>query len=120
MKDIKLTIEEIKKGCEFAEGFYLKYDDVSKTDVLWHGDYCVMFLGEDTPRKGLYFLFLQRVIEGINKKHIDGDKNFNIDSDFEGLNVWRAGDCNHWIAFKNYSSIDQAKTQAIKYILDKL
>lgn len=120
----KLNIEDIKYCVEGfkPEGFRIKHDFVSGEDVLWFDQYCVMFLGRKTPREGLYFLFLQRVIEGINKGGISGKDHSIIieqygtqlildDEAVEGYVIYN---------FSDHESIDNTKEHVIKDVIKQL
>ena len=111
-----LSIEEIKKACEFAGGFEI---------VTYEGDDCWSLNGIRLSKlKNIigkmvnYSLFLQRVIEGINYKL---DIDYSIEQSFGNtINVIHA----ETETIKTFSNTirfdDQAKEQAIKYILEKL
>ena len=68
-----ISIEEIKKACEFADGIRYKTEtilDKNDTDLLVFGSIEVII--DQRPRENCYQLvyyplFLQRVIEGINR-----------------------------------------------------
>lgn len=107
-----LTVEEIKKGCEFADGFSTHQDSNlihSPDNVYWEN------LDSKTFTNIVYPLFLQRVIEGINSEFIDEQQIVQC-----GYSIQVLSDFNRILDF-NYDIVDdfdQAKEQAIKYILE--
>jgi len=113
-----LEIEEIKKACEFAEGYRtsrIKTCNIMTISTpftdLRRIDYWV------NENSGDYSLLLQRVIEGINYS----ESYYCITLDQSGLRVWndnkKRGD-NFYLWC--HDSLDQAKEQAIKHILERL
>lgn len=121
-----LSIGEIKKGCEFAEGisFLDKYDDFNNwSELIFDAPdtYWEMFqlnYGDTTDDLGEMYnaiyhpLFLQRVIEGINK-----GEDFEIHTNRSNILVY-----NHYDGFPRgfeYTG-DETKEEAIKYILEQL
>ena len=107
-----LSVEEIKKGCEFAEGFTINDDCIIEpvTVGLYESDLQDRFF-----REIIYPLFLQRVIEGINKTNIS----INQQSHF--IYIYCSNpNFDEYFYYHDYSdNIDQAKEALIKYILDK-
>jgi hypothetical protein len=105
-----LEIEEIKKACKFAEGF----EYLGKGKII--SPNCRMrTIKQFQCTEEVYPLFLQRIIEGINKpfciQYVEYSQN--------GLSVDMCKGSKIYFGYDIYS-IDQAKEQAIKYILDKL
>ncbi len=126
-----LTIEEIKKACEFADGFELVYEERGKKEgcFLREPDSDVFFEVEDFHKKDLdetlenvlYPLFLQRVIEGINSHFAHNDDGWFISQDPSNIKAYKYGVVNTkaWTPFGRFT-FDRAKEEAIKYILGKL
>jgi hypothetical protein len=118
MEEIKLTIEDIKKACEFVDGFEILYHKVWENGFLIvcpskSRSYYKDFIEDLT----VYPLFLQRVIEGINRK----DGMFMIRQNRGGLEIFHnvLDDIKDFYFIGTHDT-DQAKTQAIKYILDQI
>jgi len=118
-----LTIKEIKKGCEFADGFEFVNGCVNKDIGFDFLEYkgmhnCTMLGLEDSL---VYKYFLQRVIEGINKKQYE--TSMVIAETYRADGLWQG----HVLNFDGerydsepFDSIDQAKESAIRYILEQL
>lgn len=119
VEEIKKCIEEFKpEGCKIEpDGAVNIYDVVidrftNHTDTVEYINYYYMN----------YPLFLQRVIEGINRQYPNGGR-YWIETDFKEIEIL---DCKtkrtvaNWYFDEFQGDIDQAKEQAIKYILDRL
>lgn len=116
-----LNIKEIKKACEFANGF-----DFHRTNIGNEIKDCIRlgttsYYIQDTNYFNviIYPLFLQRVVEGVNAN----SENIIISADLDFIDVrfLKDGETESAKNFNiDYNDIDQAKEQAIKYILDKL
>lgn len=108
-----LTVEEIKKCIEEfnPEGFHINPNGFMFYESIYLGDY------KNYIQEGFNSLFLQRVIEGINRT----ESPYCIIQDQSGLRVWDAEKTrgNNFYLW-NHESIDQAKEQAIKYILERI
>jgi hypothetical protein len=117
-----LEIELIKKGCELADGFryhespdkYTKFDQLV-SNVDYH------YFDSATFKDLAYPLFLQRVIEGINKKSRKETQTFTIMMNHAFLDVynWNNMKKDLTIYFQD-TTPDQAKEQAIIYILKNI
>ncbi len=111
-----LSIEEIKKACEFAEGFELR----RKTIYVPNGGYIIV--EHLNIHKVIYPLFLQRVIEGINEEY-DKKGDYWINCYFNQICIYsvHSNMCDaNWYIQEFQGDIDQAKEEAIKYILGKI
>ena len=129
MKNRMLSIEEIKKGCEFAGKEWVFYPErdggVSYIPDSEENSVYAIYIKDGVITGGIahYELFLQRVIEGINRAFEglgNGTKYITIESDFV-----QVGDIKSPRVYEKQFElcdydIDQAKEQAIKYILDNL
>ncbi len=107
-----LSIEEIKKACEFAEGFrvtnglglYVPYDNkIHEETYIYYSEFMESIV--------YYPLFLQRVIEGMNRIGIA-----NIEQLTETMEI-QIGISLYCIRYG--ANIDQAKEEAIRRILGK-
>ena len=111
-----LGIEEIKKGCEFADEFKLHRNLCGGYLLEYNGDDDYRYVLESNDNLLIYKLFLQRVIEGIKynypKKLLSVEKVAYEDKYY--FSVWNE------FRSDGVETIDQAKEQAIKYILEKL
>jgi hypothetical protein len=117
-----LGIKEIKKVFDNFEvdGFKIqKYDSGFVTVKLPHKEHDI-----DIRDFNLYIdiddlsFFYQRVIEGINKK-LNGDGWISVDYESVTCNL-DEGETVKEFEHENDIDIDQAKEQAIKYILEQL
>jgi hypothetical protein len=110
-----LGIEEIKKACEFADGFDIVNDTKDRFRIFL--DKKLVLLGDlGFSYPSYYSLFLQRVIEGIN----EGTDYFIYGDDKMLLCGIKNKRVPLMPCYYRDQSIDQAKEQAIKYILDQL
>ena len=117
-----LSVEEMKKGCEFADGFEIilgsGLDVIMSIGNTYKTRFNLHELSSDELFTSIYYpLFLQRVIEGINNK---GD--FVIEINHWCLNVYNRHSFDLIKQFDFFAEIEdiaQAKEQAVKYILEK-
>ena len=107
-----LDIEIIKWGCERADGFRFRYGE-NHDNLFWFEDVnCGMFT--TVYEKVFYPLFLQRVIEGINRSNTEWQPISQC-----GYSIQVLTDCNRDFVLNidlistNDKDIDQAKEQAI-------
>jgi hypothetical protein len=113
-----LSVDEIKKGCEFSDGF--EYFDAGRDWIsltyYGKGDE-TLYISSYLKNNIKYDLFLQRVIEGINE-----DIRFRIKQESNILDVYLCDDFGDIKSIKQIGgdSDDEAKEKAIKYILEKL
>ncbi len=123
-----LSIEEIKKACEFAEGFEIKQYKIetciiTKTGYLHVLNKCGTRVGNSMNRFTLevYPLFLQRVIEGINKHFLNNPNGWWIEDSLEYIETCRRDSPRLYEEHYYYiDNIDKAKEEAIRHILGKL
>ena len=104
--------EEIKKACEFAEGFSCNPDGTLFINNKYYKDL------HRSIKVAIDNLFLQRVIEGINNK---GD--YIVETNHWCIDVYNRHSFDlikQFDFFEDIEGIDQAKEQAIKYILEQL
>ena len=112
-----LSVEEIKKCCEFADGFeYVIVKDMTLKEVpairIKEKSYYIkdLFVFNEL----VYPLLLQRVIEGINS-----GKDWSINQRSLSFDILKRNGFDMIMSNKIIinDSFDQAKEQAIKYIL---
>lgn len=115
-----LSVEELEKACEFADGFEIANTVGDKE--LWvntgRGTVIGTRINENNKQWELiyYPLFLQRVIEGMNK----GD-DFSITQHWDVIEIEDDSFNSLTTIGKTcIGTIDQAKEQAIKYILENI
>ena len=113
-----LEIEEIKKGAKFAEGFeYSPKKDGRPSVTFPDGQWTFLDYPNELFQLITYPLFLQRVIEGINNK---GD--YILEINHWCINIYNRHSYDlikQFDFYEDIEGIDQAKEQAIKYILVK-
>jgi len=114
-----LTIEEIKQAVEFADGFYFENNKPLKEYCYFFGfeqDYSKPIIVPDEIDLGYYDLFLDRVIQGINRlgnTPIINQERFNIivvDA-FEG-EIFKH-DC-------TTEGIREAREETIRFVLNEV
>ncbi len=110
-----LSIEEIKKACEFAEGFEINPKGIYSEDGFSRSYNCFI------NTKITYPLFLQRVIEGINSHFAHNVKGWFISQSPSIIKAYGYGVVNvkDWVPIARFT-FDNAKEEAIRYILAKL
>ncbi len=107
-----LSIEEIKKACEFAEGFeWLDCELLESPDKL---GWCKSSMKDTRFRSVYYKLLLQKTIEGLNK-----NTEINIEAYTYFFRVYNNDLCVE-IFSHDEMPIDMAKEIMIKYILGKI
>ena len=117
-----LTIEDIKKGCVYTEGFDYHERSCSSFSLIYKQscfeiEYDTLKHSSNTET---YELFLQRVMEGI-RKH---PGNFYIEQTSRVIDVtWymhptKPGHMERFLVLGSMT-IDQAKEEAIKYIFNQ-
>jgi hypothetical protein len=132
-----LTIEEIKKACEFAESFYLN-DTSNDFGNSWSFEYKTLELpwedfhinsGDNLNELGDYFfdvyypLFLKKIKEGINCKYFyEGSKMFPwcITSATSYLMASNIRDDINKRVDLDPAKPDEALEEAIKYIINQM
>ena len=121
-----LDIEIIKWGCGVADGFEIRELGIYKTVNFYNGDYFKNYnIKSDEWIYDKYGDFLQRVIEGINRKHNETPETtwsiwINQYTEKVYANFGESGHSKHNEEFLIDSDIDKAKEQAIKYIFSKI
>lgn len=118
-----LTVEDIKKifnNFEVEDFSFHERSCCALTIEINHSSYEIEYkTGKGSSNTEIYELFLQRVIEGINKNSRKTTGKY-IETSYMRIAVIDRSNMisvfNSWIK----DSIDQAKEQAIKYILEKL
>ena len=120
-----LTPEQIKKLIEIAkpEGFNC-YEDIDGLTLVIGIRHETLFIDNNMVLEEVFYpLFLQKCIEGVNRGYRDNiqDRYF-IDTDAESIDVWDEDDRTYPFCgnFRDYGTIDQAKEQALIYILDNI
>ena len=104
-----LDIEEIKWGCGFADGFSCNPDGTLFVNDKYYND-C-----HKSIKGAIDSLFLQRVIEGINN---NGD--YIVETNHWCINIYNRHSYDlikQFDFYEDIEGIDQAKEQAIKYLL---
>jgi len=124
-----LDIEIIKWGCQFTDGFDWDTNGIAGLNASQHCFFNLNIFNEGKNKikvnllKGIYYpLFLQRVIEGINK-----GRTFGIEQNWLYIKIVEFGSYNQDVlfnldhpvngTFKQYPIIE-AKEAAIKYIYE--
>lgn len=111
-----LPIEVIKWGCEIAEGFELDQEELIMR--YSYGDFVHDHQVSIIEKSIVYHLFLQKVIEGINREYWN---KFYLQQDDIGVHYIEYPDLKIKETFllSAYDfDIDTCKTQAIQYIYD--
>ena len=110
-----MNISFIKWMVGYAEG-YLLIDD----KIYYEGCYFNNPL-ELWDKKLHRYNLLQRTIEGINEKHLHDDSYpvITIDSTDIEIRYYLTGWNDYVKCLDNFDSIDQAKTEALKYIWEQ-
>lgn len=119
-----LSIEEKVRCIEKfkPEGYSIAYQEKWKSHTintpLTTGITFLDNWNREITFRGDYPLFIQRVIEGINK-----NDEYIIESNSQLINIYNIHldyDLVYQVDFDDYANIDQAKEQAIKYILGQI
>ncbi|MCP4267368.1 MAG: hypothetical protein GY777_17675 [Candidatus Brocadiaceae bacterium] len=124
-----LSIEEIKRACELAEGYeviepYKERSVFMSCHDLWLKNSLMYVISEDFYNSDFYKLFLQRVIEGINKEYYTQGsriKPIGIREMPKGLTVFHAvlGWEENFDYDYDYSTIE-VKESVVKYVLEAI
>lgn len=113
-----LSVEMIKKGCEFAEGFERISKDlgITNTHIVYEPNEkeYVIFFSDVVWGEVYYPLFLQRVIEGLKLKY--KEKLISINNS-DGC--WYCSIYDGWCS-EMFDTPEQCKGSAIKYIFEQL
>jgi hypothetical protein len=109
-----MTIDQIKQAMKYADGYTLAYYEFLELPVVEWGNEVLDiddFMNDDLR---YHPLFLQRVIEGINKFNIE----YRIEQCYNMVEVLDSEEYDVIINYLIEDNPDQAKEQAIIWVLE--
>ena len=120
-----ITPEQIKKLFEIAKPDRFEYVEATGKvpKCLKDPENRYILIDLELNKSMSYRLFLQGCIEGINRNYRDNIQDrFFINTDPESMDIWDNDDRKiaFYVNFEEYQTIDQAKEQALIYILDNI
>jgi alpha-L-fucosidase len=112
-----MKIDQIKQCIKYAEGFDEKFvNGLSMKQLIYtyNNETMVFDLYYFSQKNNYYPLFLQRVIEGINKSNIE----YRIEQCYNMVEVLDSEEYDVIINYLIEDNPDQAKEQAIIWVLE--
>ena len=114
-----LTPDEIKKLIEIAKPEEFNcYEDIDGLTLVIGIKHETLFIDNNMVLEEVFYpLFLQRCIEGINRKSLNGNTWTYIETTINQIVVFDGEE-----SYKPFedNSIDQAKEEALRYILEQM